>query len=290
LNAESIQGQLRTFLEAIGSTLSDDAAILIYGCDFTGGEAGIHAAALLSSVTGADFVSSDTISENAELGGDWILETHFGEIEAEAIAQTSWEETEQEEASTSSIESPNDILPATVGEAEVATPLSGGETLISDINAHTVDMVSHQLRQIVFISTSVVDYEHIIENINPGFEVYLIDAESDGVEQIARALEGSTGVDAIHLISHGSEGRLFLGNSVLDAESMRGVHALWLDAISQSLSQEADIFVYGCDFTSGELGFETAALLAAVTGADVAASNDGTGSSDLGGDWDLETQ
>ena len=37
-----------------------------------------------------------------------------------------------------------------------------------------------------------------------------------------------------------------------------------------------------------KLGAEAATTLAALTGADVAASDDLTGSSDQGGDWDLE--
>ena len=69
---------------------------------------------------------------------------------------------------------------------------------------------------------------------------------------------------------------------------MNGVYADELAAIGQSLSEKADLLIYGCNFGQGELGGNAAARLAQLTGADVAASVDLTGHADLGGDWDLE--
>nr|MBP6783133.1 DUF4347 domain-containing protein [Verrucomicrobiales bacterium] len=96
-----------------------------------------------------------------------------------------------------STENPAVARPAEASPIEVTAPPGGAETLIGDINVHAADIESHQLRETVFISTDVDDYEYIAGNIDPAFEVYLIDSESDGVEQIARALEGTSGVDAI---------------------------------------------------------------------------------------------
>ena len=57
---------------------------------------------------------------------------------------------------------------------------------------------------------------------------------------------------------------------------------------SQALTDDADILLYGCDVASGELGQAFVQMLGQLTGADVAASDDLTGSSALGGDWTLE--
>ncbi|MBL9156643.1 MAG: tandem-95 repeat protein [Verrucomicrobiales bacterium] len=177
----------------------------------------------------------------------------------------------------------------TAGSGE-QIPIETANAILTDLNFHAADIEGSERREVVFISTTVENYEHLLEHLDPAYEVFLIDGSSDGVGQIAAALEGLSGIDAIHLIGHGEEGRLYLGETALDATSMSGQHRAWLEAIGQSLSPDADLLIYGCEFTSGEDGVEAASLLANLTGADVAASVDGTGHVDLGGDWVLETE
>lgn len=169
-------------------------------------------------------------------------------------------------------------------------PIDDANAILSGLNFHAADLEATERREIVFLSTSVENHGYLLEHLDPAYEVYLIDGGSDGVGQIAAALEGLSGIDAIHLIAHGDEGRLFLGATVLDSNSMSGAHRAWLEAIGGSLSPDADILIYGCHFTGGTAGMEAATLLGELTGADVAASTDGTGHVDLGGDWDLETE
>ena len=56
----------------------------------------------------------------------------------------------------------------------------------------------------------------------------------------------------------------------------------------QALSENGDILLYACDLVSSASGEAFIAQLAQLTGADVAASTDGTGAESLGGDWVLE--
>jgi len=144
--------------------------------------------------------------------------------------------------------------------------------------------------EIVFIDPSVEDYEQLVAGLGAAVEVVVLDGDSDGVEQIASALDGRTGVDAIHIIAHGAPGALDLGSATLTADSITGDHADELATISEALSGRADILIYGCDFASGEAGLEAVELLAEATGADIAASDDLTGAAELGGDWDLEVR
>ena len=60
--------------------------------------------------------------------------------------------------------------------------------------------------------------------------------------------------------------------------------ASWSDA----LTGDADLLIYGCDLGSSAEGEMFVESVAAITGADVAASDDLTGAAELGGDWDLE--
>jgi hypothetical protein len=43
--------------------------------------------------------------------------------------------------------------------------------------------------------------------------VFILDGESDGLAQMAAYLQGRSGIDAIHVISHGSQGALYLGSA-----------------------------------------------------------------------------
>jgi hypothetical protein len=61
-----------------------------------------------------------------------------------------------------------------------------------------------------------------------------------------------------------------------------------LSAIGRALAEDADILVYGCHFGQGAGGKLASRLLAALSGADIAASDDLTGARVLGGDWELE--
>ncbi len=142
--------------------------------------------------------------------------------------------------------------------------------------------------EIVFIDTSVQGYETLLEGIDPSAEVVFLDVEQDGLTQILEALQNRSDVSAIHIISHGDMGEVTLGNTVLNSDSMSSEHAETLALIGEALSDEADILIYGCNFAEGEVGNAAANLLADLTGADVAASTDLTGHSDVGADWELE--
>ncbi len=61
--------------------LTDDADILLYGCNLASGDKTFIQQ--LSQITGADVAASDDITGNAQLGGDWDLEVKIGEIESD---------------------------------------------------------------------------------------------------------------------------------------------------------------------------------------------------------------
>jgi len=145
-----------------------------------------------------------------------------------------------------------------------------------------------QRNEIVFIDTTVEDYKDLLANVNPNAKVVLLDASRDGVSQIAEFLSHESNVDAVHIVSHGSEGMLQLGTASLDVFSMARTYGAQLAEIGTHLNRGADILVYGCDFGKGALGNAAATELSWLTKADVAASTDLTGAADLGGDWTLE--
>lgn len=141
-------------------------------------------------------------------------------------------------------------------------------------------------QQIVFIDSAVPDCESLIGGVQPGVEVIILDSGRDGVEQIGEILSHRSDIAALHIVSHGSPGALQLGNAALNSANLAETQK-WANA----LTPDADILIYGCEVAAGGVTGEPTDFierLAEYTGADVAASDDKTGSALLGGDWLLE--
>ncbi|MBD2036350.1 DUF4347 domain-containing protein [Leptolyngbya sp. FACHB-321] len=72
-------------LQSWGKALTDDADILLYGCNVAQGELGKAFTSILSQLTGADVAASDGLTGNVILGGNWDLEVHIGSIESALV-------------------------------------------------------------------------------------------------------------------------------------------------------------------------------------------------------------
>ncbi len=121
-------------------------------------------------------------------------------------------------------------------------------------------------------------------------DLLLLEDGQDGLQAIGEQLAGSPQqYSAIHLIAHGDDGQLALGSATLDMSAVRS-RAAALAGWSTALTADADLLLYGCDVAAGPDGLQLVDALAALTGADVAASSDVTGAAALGGDWDLEVR
>jgi len=118
-------------------------------------------------------------------------------------------------------------------------------------------------------------------------EIVILDPEKDGLEQISEILSQYQRISAVHILSHGAMGMLRLGNSQIDKKKLvqkSSQIGTWKKAIKPG----GDILLYGCNVAQGEAGIEFVENLSEMTGVDVAASTDDTGSRDLGGNWVLE--
>lgn len=148
-------------------------------------------------------------------------------------------------------------------------------------------------RELVFVDTAAEDYEQLVADLladadsQRHFDIHLLDRDRDGVQQISEVLGEYSDLDAIHIVSHGSEGTVNLGSTWLSADNLNG-YAGSIAAWGNSLSTDADVLFYGCELAGNAEGETLVETLAALTGADVAASSDDTGNAALGGDWDLE--
>ncbi|MBD1886687.1 DUF4347 domain-containing protein, partial [Microcoleus vaginatus] len=141
-------------------------------------------------------------------------------------------------------------------------------------------------KQIIFVDSSVQDYQSLIHNADTA-QIFILNKNLSGIEQITNALANQKDIEAVHILSHGNQGSLKLGADVLNENDLANFNTQ-LKQWGNALTKNGDILLYGCDAAAGETGNNFVKRLSELTGADVAASNDLTGNQALGGDWDLE--
>ncbi len=153
-------------------------------------------------------------------------------------------------------------------------------------------MDTTEKRELVFVNDNVADYEQLIADLqgsddNRIIEVVVIESDRNGIEQVSELLSERSGLTAVHFISHGTDGQINLGNDWLNSTTLQHnseVIAGWGNALTET----GDILFYGCNIAADTDGQSLLDNIAELTGAEVAASDDLTGNSGQGGDWDLE--
>lgn len=144
-------------------------------------------------------------------------------------------------------------------------------------------------QEVVFVDGPLQDNLALLDGLPADAEVVVLDTARNGLEQMAEYLQGRSGIEAIHLLSHGESGAFKVGDSWIDGASLAG-YGEALERIGAALSADGDILLYGCKTGDGEAGSALVAELARLTRADVAVSSDNTGAVRLGGDWVLESR
>jgi len=138
----------------------------------------------------------------------------------------------------------------------------------------------------VFVDSNVKDYSMLVGGVRSGVEVVILSSDQDGLMQITDTLTCHDELDRIHIVSHGNQAELLLGNIALNPESLP-YYYLALQSWRNALSKGAEIFLYGCNVAQGMIGQQFIGQLGAIVQANIAASVDLTGAAALGGNWSL---
>ena len=144
-------------------------------------------------------------------------------------------------------------------------------------------------RELVLVDFDVPDRDELVRDLiaTPGGSTEVVELQGGGVAEVTAILRGRRGLDSVSLISHASPGGLRLGQDWLTADTL-GARAEDLRAWGSALAPGGDLLLYGCSLAANADGRQLVSTVAALTGADVAASTDLTGSAALGGNWSLE--
>jgi hypothetical protein len=140
---------------------------------------------------------------------------------------------------------------------------------------------------LLFIDPTVENYQSLIAGVAPGTEIHVLSPLQNAIAQITNTLTGRSGISSLQVLSHGEAGGLDFASMKLDLGDLEK-YSGQLQSWAKALTPDADILLYGCDVAAGEQGQTFVQQLAKLTGADVAASTNLTGSAGLGGDWNLE--
>jgi MYXO-CTERM domain-containing protein len=146
--------------------------------------------------------------------------------------------------------------------------------------------------ELLVVDARVLFAESLIRAVRDRVAILRLDPSRDGLEQIADALASTPEVAAVHLLTHGGPGTLYVGATVLTeatARAHREALARWF-ASRPADGRRPDVLIYGCEAASGPMGDALMSALASLTGADVAGSIDKTGGAPTGANWALEVE
>ena len=167
-------------------------------------------------------------------------------------------------------------------------PPDGDESPYSPLNSLRTAIPVTQ-NTLVVIDVDVPDIHTIVDELQgaPGVTVVIADGTENPLSLIASSLASVDSVDQLHIISHGDGSGIRLGGERITAEELTqsgGLVSSWSD----QLTADADILIYGCNLAASDEGVEFMQLLAELSGADIAASDNATGHHQLNADWQLE--
>ena len=147
--------------------------------------------------------------------------------------------------------------------------------------------ISTNNREIVFIDRGVEDYEFLAKGVRSGIEVHLL--EADAMVQMTAVLSERKGLKAVHVVSHGAPGCLYLGEGELSLSRLGQNEAqlrAWFSGYAEG--EKPELLLYGCNVAAGDAGEEFLSRLARLTGVIALASRGKVGAPKAGGVWRLD--
>jgi len=144
---------------------------------------------------------------------------------------------------------------------------------------------------VVLIDAGLTDSSELLGAASGAEQVVMYDSRLESAADVlSRAVELVLSADrqlaSLSIISHGAPGSFALGSDWISLSDIESTAAAWAD-LGESMIDGGEIYLYACSVAAERgTGRELLDRLADLTGADVFASDNITGS---GGDWRLET-
>ncbi|MDH3390016.1 MAG: DUF4347 domain-containing protein, partial [Gammaproteobacteria bacterium] len=155
----------------------------------------------------------------------------------------------------------------------IYSDINGSQAQVDDTGTDAA-AAEQQSQEIVFVDAGVDNYQQLVDDLQNNtdsgrnIEVVVLDRERDGIEEISEFLSHRDDLDAIHIISHGDDGSVQLGNTSLNSQTLEDNNlkiALW----ANSFTETGDILIYGCNLAETEAGQSLIDEISSLTLADV---------------------
>ncbi len=147
IDLTSLQGY-STQLATIGEHLTSDGDILLYGCDIGEGAAGEQFVQALARATGADVAASTDATGAADMGGNWVLEYQFGQIDATVVQATAFAGLLEAPSVTGTMKDSTVVEPSVLnqnGPADSQLALTGWAIADNSVGTGQTDQVTVQV-------------------------------------------------------------------------------------------------------------------------------------------------
>ncbi|MEG4009599.1 DUF4347 domain-containing protein, partial [Microcoleus sp. Pol1C5] len=159
------------------------------------------------------------------------------------------------------------------------------ETKILRQASHKAETASR--KNLAIVDSQVENYQEFLRGVKRDTEVILLDRYRDGIEQITEIAASRHSLNSIQIVAHGASASVEIGSTELNIHNIE-TYSSQLQQWGKALKETGSILLLSCNTGAGESGLNFIQKLSEITGANVAASNNLTGSAALGGNWELE--
>jgi VCBS repeat-containing protein len=239
---------------------------------------------------GAGAVTVATVSHHHHHGGADNGPNPGADTHLPVTTHTGGESPSTAQPSKTLDQAPNVPIPPWSGPAQDHDKHSHTDT-VSEPMPHVVTWVKDPT-EIVFIDAQVPDAAILAQGAKPGVEVVMLDAHSDGVQQIANFLSRhpDPNLTTIDIVAHGADGVVQLGTTLLSSSTM-GYYQSQLAAIGHAMQPGGTIQIFGCDVAQDINGDLFLVQLSQATGGkNVDGASHLVGATSLGGSWTLDVE
>jgi hypothetical protein len=140
--------------------------------------------------------------------------------------------------------------------------------------------------KIVIIDAGVPGYQTFLNNVLPDYKIHIL-TDQNRIDELDNIIKNYKDIKELHLISHGSSGIIQLGNKTIDEEFLNAKKTIF-NSWKNNFSSNSIVNIYGCNIAAGEIGKRFLKQLSELTGTEIRASEDNTGSKLNNSNWILE--
>lgn len=142
---------------------------------------------------------------------------------------------------------------------------------------------------IAFIDDTLDDLATLHATLSKDVCVHLLSHEKNILSQISDVMSELAEINSIHIFTHGNSGEIKLGSNGLSLETLP-MYGAELMTMSSAMTNDGEIYLYGCEVAFGKRGTAFVKMLGDITGLKVAAATHKMGHAELGGSWELDAK